>query len=263
MSTAAAPLPARTPRAAHRGRDTRPGLARLTRVELRKATDTRAGFWLLLGIVGITALTVLLTVATGPAESHTFANVLENALQPLAIMLPIVGILLITSEWSQRTALLTFTLVPQRGRVLVAKILASLVLAVAAVAAALVLSALATAINPAPADAWHLDLGLLALSTLYTMISMLIGVGLGAALLLSAPAIVAVFVLPLAWTAITHLIPGLEGLARWTDQSETFSGLTDHTLSGHEWAQVLTTTLLWAALPLAIGTWRFLRGEIR
>jgi ABC-2 type transport system permease protein len=245
------------------GRDHRPPLGRLTRVELRKMYDTRAGFWLLLSGVLITLATALITTLTGSDEHHTLAETLDNCTQAINVLLPVVGVLLVTSEWSQRTALLTFTLVPQRGRVLSAKILASLVLAIAAVLVALVLSALCVALNPAATDASHLDLGLLGQSALYTMISMLIGVGFGAALLLSAPAIVAIFVLPLAWTAVSHLVPGLDGLSKWTDQSETFSLLTDHPLSAHEWAQVLTTTLLWAALPLAVGTWRFLRGEIR
>ena len=35
------------------------------------------------------------------------------------------GILLVTSEWTQRTALVSFTLTPVRGRVLVAKVLAA------------------------------------------------------------------------------------------------------------------------------------------
>jgi ABC-2 type transport system permease protein len=257
MSTAVA-----TP-TADLGRDHRPPLARLTRVELRKMYDTRAGFWLLLSGGLITLATALISVLTGNDELHTLRETLDNCTQAINVLLPVVGILLVTSEWSQRTALLTFTQVPQRGRVLAAKVLASLVLAVAAVVVALALSALCVAINPAATDAWHLDLGLLGQSLLYTMVSMLIGVGFGAALLLSAPAIVAIFVLPLAWTAVSHLIPGLDGLAKWTDQSETFSALTDHLLSGREWAQVLTTTLLWAALPLAVGTWRFLRGEIR
>lgn len=46
--------------------------------------------------------------------------------------MPVVGILLVTSEWSQRTAITTFTLVPQHGRVLTAKLLAALVLSAAA-----------------------------------------------------------------------------------------------------------------------------------
>ena len=49
----AAPLPRRG--------DTRPGLGRLTAVELRKMTDTRAGFWLQLAIVVLTVLVVAAT----------------------------------------------------------------------------------------------------------------------------------------------------------------------------------------------------------
>jgi len=252
-----------TPRSADHGRDHRPGLALLTRVELRKMHDTRAGFWLLLSVLLLMLATALVSILTGADDVHHLSDVLDNCTQALNVLLPVVGILLVTSEWSQRTALLTFTMVPQRGRVLVAKILASLVLALAAMVVALVVSTLATAMNPAATDAWHLDLGLLGQSVLYTCISMLFGVGLGAAILLSAPAIVALFVLPLAWTAITHLIPGLDPLSKWTDQTETFSGMTDHTLSGHQWAQVLTTTLVWAGVPLAIGAYRFLRDEIR
>jgi ABC-2 type transport system permease protein len=256
MSTAAATYDAT-------GRDHRPGLAQLTRVELRKMHDTRAGFWLLLSGVLLTLATALITILTGSDDSHTMANVLDNCSQAINVLLPVVGILLVTSEWSQRTALLTFTLVPQRGRVLAAKIVASVVLAIAAFVTAFALSALVTAVNPAAADAFHLDGALVAQSLLFTIISMLIGVGFGAALLLSAPAIVAIFVVPLAYTAVTHLIGGLDGLADWTDQSETFSTLTNQTLSGHEWAQVLTTSLLWCALPLAVGAYRFIRGEIR
>ena len=58
----------------------------------------------------------------------------------ITLLLPIVGILLVTSEWSQRTAQVTFTLVPRRGRVLAAKVSASVVLALVAFALALVLA---------------------------------------------------------------------------------------------------------------------------
>jgi ABC-2 type transport system permease protein len=245
------------------GRDHRPGLGRLTLVELRKTYDTRSGFWLLISGALLMLATALITVLSGSDESHNLSNVLDNCTQALNVLLPVVGVLLVTSEWSQRTALLTFTLVPQRGRVLASKVAASLVLALAAMVVVLVLSLIMTAINPAANDAFHLDGGLLLQTILYTMLSMLIGVGFGAAMLVSAPAIVALFAAPLAWSAVTHVIHGLNGLGKWTDQSETFSNLTNHTLSGHEWAQVATTTLLWCVLPLAVGAYRFLRGEIR
>jgi ABC-2 type transport system permease protein len=134
MSTAAIALDA--------GRDRRPGLDQLTRVELRKMYDTRAGFWLLLAGVLLAALTAALTALTGHAQDHTLSNVLNNTTQAINVLVPIVGILLVTSEWSQRTAQITFTLVPQRGRVLAAKLCASVVLATLTFLVALGLSAL-------------------------------------------------------------------------------------------------------------------------
>lgn len=252
-----------SPRTADHGRDHRPGLVQLSRVELRKMYDTRAGFWLLTSGLLLTLATALISVLTGDNDSHTFANVLDNCSQAINVLLPIVGILLVTSEWTQRTALLTFTLVPQRGRVLVAKLLASMVLGVIALLAVFVLSGVATAIDPADVNAWSLDGGLLAQLALFNMLAMAIGVGLGAAFQLSAPAIVASFVLPLGYGIVTELIKGLNGLGDWTDQTQTSAPLTDHILDGTEWAKVGTTTLVWLGIPMAVGAYRFIRGEIR
>jgi ABC-2 type transport system permease protein len=252
------------PRLSDHGRDHRPGLGRLTRVELRKMYDTRAGFWLLLSGLGLALLTAALTVFTGSEDGKTLSNVLDNSIQAINVLVPIVGILLVTSEWSQRTSQITFTLVPHRGRVLMAKIVASVVLALLAFAVAFAVSALFTALSPSSlGDVWTLDGSVVFQTALFTVISMLIGVGLGAAILLSAPAIVASFVLPIAFSAVTHIIGGLGDVADWLDQGETLTDLTNHGLSGHEWAQVGTTLLLWLAVPLAIGVYRFTRREVR
>jgi ABC-2 type transport system permease protein len=248
------------------GRDDAPGFGRLTRVELRKMYDTRAGFWLLLAGIALAALTAALTVFTGSESGRTFSNVLNNSVQAVNVLLPVVGILLVTSEWSQRTAQVTFTHVPQRGRVLTAKLLANVVLALTAFVVVLALSALFTALGGEAVgggDVWSLSGGLLLQTILFMVVSMLIGLALGAAILLSAPAIVASFVLPIALGAVTNLIGGLESVGEWVNQGDSLGNLTDHTLSGHEWAQVVTTLLLWLALPLAIGLYRFLRGEVR
>jgi ABC-2 type transport system permease protein len=247
-------------------RDERPGYGRLIRVELRKMYDTRAGFWLLLSAVLLAALTAALTVFTGSETGRTFSNVLDNASQAINVLVPVVGILLVTSEWSQRTAQVTFTLVPQRQRVLVAKLGAAVILAVGAFVAAVVVSAFFTALGGETLDGssvWSTDGGILAQTALFYVISMLIGVGLGAAILLSAPAIVASFVLPIAVSAVLHLINGLGSVADWTDQSEALSPLTNHTLSGHEWAQALVCTLLWFGIPITVGLYRFMKNEVR
>jgi ABC-2 type transport system permease protein len=113
--------------------DARPSLARLTAVELRKAVDTRAGFWLQLGVVGLAITFAILQAVLGHASDHTLRSILESTLFPWYVLLPIVGILLVSSEWSQRTTLVTFTLVPKRTRVLAAKLAAGILLACAAV----------------------------------------------------------------------------------------------------------------------------------
>ena len=138
------------------GVHTRPGLGRLVAVELRKIVDTRAGFWLQVATVALTAVIVIVSLVIGDAADHTFAALLDVAIQPAAVLLPVAGILLVTSEWSQRTGLITFALVPVRSRVLGAKLLASLVLAVAmlavtvAIVAAGVLVARRASTGPGP-----------------------------------------------------------------------------------------------------------------
>ena len=125
-TTLAAPIRVNTT-----GVHARPGLGRLVAVELRKMVDTRAGFWLQVAMVAITVVVVVVRLLVGDAADHTFQSVLDVGLQPAAILLPVLGILLVTSEWSQRTGMITFALVPVRSRVLGAKLIASLVLAVA------------------------------------------------------------------------------------------------------------------------------------
>ncbi len=187
-----------TPRARVRD-DRQPSMARLTRVELRKMFDTRSGFWLPI-CVGVAAIvTVLITVLTGPDINHTFTHVFGNAVIPTAILLPLIGVLLVTGEFSQRTALTTFTLVPSRARVMIAKLSASVVCSVVALAFCLVVAAGATALHPATdpgVNVWSLHAVLIPQALVYLATAMITGVAFGAALLVSAPAIVIYLLLP-------------------------------------------------------------------
>jgi ABC-2 type transport system permease protein len=243
--------------------DARPSLARLTRVELRKMVDTRSGFWLLLAVVGLMLLIVVVSLLAGEPIDHTFRKVLSDTVQPALLLVPVVGILLVTAEWGQRTALVTFALVPRRSRVILAKCLAGVLLALAALLVALPLAAIGVGIaSPSVDHAWSLPAGLLGQDALYLVLAVLTGIGFGAALLSSAPAIVLNFALPIAVAALGS-ISFLEGPAEWFDTSQALNPLTEEVLSGKQWGQALTATLLWTALPLAIGVWRIRRSEIR
>ncbi|HEX5898419.1 MAG TPA: hypothetical protein VFY32_03385 [Solirubrobacteraceae bacterium] len=246
-----------------RGADARPGLARLTAVELRKMTDTRAGFWLQLAVVVLTFVVVAVTVLFAEPKDQTLRVMLSIAVAPASVLLPIVGILLVSSEWSQRTAMITFALVPRRPRVLAAKVLASIVLSLIALALSLAVAAAGTALAaPGLDDTWSLSAALLGQNVVSLATGMIGGVALGAALLASAPAIVLSFVLPIAW-AIVGRLAGLDAVARWLDATYSLAPLTEHAMSAMEWARAGTTLALWMVLPLLIGLWRITRGEIR
>src|SRR3954468_24044074 len=106
--------------------------SRLVTVELRKMFDTRAGRWLLISIAGLTALvlTIQLIVQLSQGNAQTFDDFGAGANIPMVILLPVLGVMSVTGEWSQRTAMVTFTLVPHRGRVLAAKYVSSLNIAI-------------------------------------------------------------------------------------------------------------------------------------
>jgi ABC-2 type transport system permease protein len=240
----------------------RPSLGRLTGIELRKMTDTRAGFWLQLAVLAIALAVVLISALTGHAEDHRFATIFSDTAQGMTALLPVLGVLLVTSEWSQRTSLITFTLVPQRSRVVAAKLTAAVVMALVALVVALALAALGTIIaSPGIDRTWSLSLGLLGQIAIYLATAMIVGVGFGAVLLNSAPAIVTYYLLPIGWSAIGS-IHAIERTAKWLDLNRSMEHIGDRFLSGTEWGRVGTSLALWMVLPVLVGLWRILRNEI-
>jgi ABC-2 type transport system permease protein len=262
MSTiTATPLRAPSP-ADVAGIHTRPGLGRLVAIELRKIIDTRAGFWMQVATVALTTLVVVVRSATGEAADHTFAALLDVGLKPAAVLLPIAGILLVTSEWSQRTGMITFTLVPARSRVLAAKLVASLVLAFALLAVSVAIVAAGVLVAAPGVDgAWSHAPALIGQSAVYLGGGMLTGVAFGMVVLASAPAIVALFALPIAWTGVASLSVFAHA-APWLDTRLALGPLPQEVLNPDQWAQAGTALALWMVLPLLVGTWRITRREV-
>ena len=259
MSTATLAAPVRTlaPRT--------PSLARLVRVELRKAVDTRSGFWLLLviGLLAAAVVTVML-FAVEPREL-TFEGFFRNAQWPVVVLLPVLGILAVTSEWSQRTAMTTFTLVPQRSRVVAAKVVAAVLLALltslATVLAAAVGNLAAVAFTDSTGS-WARSGAVLGQAVLLQVLNVGIGVGFGLLLLSSPLAIVLFFLLPTLFTILVTLVSSLTGPARWLDFSAASTPLMEGHMSGEQWARLATSFVVWGLLPLVLGTLRVVRREV-
>jgi ABC-2 type transport system permease protein len=256
-TTLAAPIRVNTA-----GVHTRPGIGRLVAVELRKIVDTRAGFWLQVATAAITVLVVIVRVVVGDAADHTFAAMLDVGVKPAAVLLPIAGILLVTSEWSQRTGMITFALVPVRSRVIGAKLIASLVLAGGMLAMAVGVVAAGALVASAGGDGTWSDVApLIGQSAVYLGGGMLTGVAFGMVVLASAPAIVALFALPIAWTAVASL-SFFADAAPWLDTRLALGPMPQEVMSTTPWAHAGTALALWMVLPLLIGAWRITRRAV-
>ena len=89
------------------------------------------------------------------------------------------------------------------------------------------------------------------------------GVGFGLALLSTPVAIVASLVLPTVWTIASALVPRVESAAVWLDLNRVTAPLMEGAMTGEDWAHFGTSALVWIGLPIAIGTWRVLRSEVK
>lgn len=258
MTTTVAPT--RPSRPATPATDLRPiPFTRTARVELRKMVDTRAGRWLLAAVTGA-ALATIGAVALWSAGPHSLAAFMTSAATPLSLLLPIIGIMGATAEWSQRTGLITFTLEPRRGRVVAAKLVAAVLLGLAVVAVTLTASALVTAATGA---AWELTLPALAGLALTLLLFVLQGVAFGFAFLNTPAAIVTSLMLPTVWMILSTLSSGVATAGQWLDLGVTTGPLLSGTMTGTDWAHLGTSVLLWIGVPLALGTWRVLTREVK
>lgn len=233
---------------------------RLVAIELRKAVDTRAGTWLMIVMTGISLVVVSAFAIWGPDGEKAFGTFLGLTSLPLMILLPIVGIMSATQEWSTRTGLVTFTLEPRRGLVVAAKLIASAVLGVVVVAAAFAAAALLTLLT---SGEWTLN-GVSAVGMVLAMVIFVLqGAGFGLAFLNTPFAIVASLVLPTVWSVATQLVTALTDVAPWLDLGRTTGPLTAGGMTGENWAQLATSSLAWVVLPIAVGTWRVLTREVK
>ena len=177
---------------------------RLVRVEWAKATDTRAARWLLALVALSTAAMMLAPVLAPTSFDQTYASYLGVAALGLSILLPVVAILMLTGEWSQRSVFTTFTQEPRRIRVVNAKLAASLMLGGGAAVFGGVVTAAGLGLASASGRALEANLTVGAITgyLLFVLLNVLAGVALGALLQSSATAIAASFALPAAFAVL-------------------------------------------------------------
>jgi ABC-2 type transport system permease protein len=244
---------------------------RLVKVELRKMFNTRSGFWMLVSIGVLSPISAGSLLVFGLNSDVTYQNFVRASGFPMSVILPIIAILAVTNEWSQRTGLTTFTLIPSRGHVIGAKAIATFLVGVGSVAVALAVGAVGNVAGSALAGVdtvWDISLSMAAQIVLYNLVGMAIGFTLGVVLRNSAAAIVGYFVASLVLPGILVLLAQVrswfDDLQPWLDWNKTQVALLDGaTNTGKEWAMLGSTTMIWIVIPLVIGLLFLRRSEVK
>lgn len=246
-------------------------LARVTAVELRKTFDTRSGAWLI-GSIAISAVLATAGVIVFARDDQLTYSTFATAIRfPVVVILPLIAILAVTSEWSQRTGLTTFTLVPHRGRVITAKAISTIAIGMASMLLTFAVGGLGNLLGAAvtgTTPVWDVT----PIQGLYFVLgnisSLLIGFMLGILLRSSTAAIVAYFVytflVPTAFGLLATNQDWFHDLQPWIDIQFAQSGLFifDGSLTGEQWANIGVTGTVWLLLPLLLGLRLVTRSEV-
>jgi len=246
-------------------------ITRLVKVELRKMFNTRSGFWMLISIGVLSVIATGAVIIFAPESAVTYESFATAIGLPMSVILPMIAILAVTSEWSQRSGLTTFTLVPSRGRVIGAKAIATLLVGLGSMVVTFAVGALGNVAGSALAGVdpvWDISLSMALQMVLYNLVGMAFGFALGVVLRNSAAAIVGYFVASLVVPGILALLAQVrswfEDLQPWIDWNYTQVALLDGTTNtAKEWAMLGSTTMIWIVIPLVVGLLFLRRSEVK
>ena len=245
-------------------------LSRITTTELHKMFDTRSGFWLLAGIGILALLATAAVILFAPDNELTYTSFATAIGTPMTVILPIIAILSVTGEWSQRSGLTSFTLVPHRGRVFAAKAISCVGVAVVTIPLAFAIGALGNVVGTAIAGVdpvWDLTVTNLLTIVLANVLGLLVGFMLGVLIRSSAGAIVAYFVYSFLLPGLALLLATSQGWFRdlqpWVDFHYAQSALFDGALTAQQWTHLGVTAAIWLVIPLTLGLGLVMRAEVK
>ena len=245
-------------------------LSRVVSVELRKMFDTRSGFWLMASIAIAALVATGAVIIFAPDDELKYSNFAAAIGFPMSVILPMIAVLSVTSEWSQRSGLTTFTLVPHRSRIVLAKALATISVAVTSMLLAMAIGVIGNVIGSAITGVnanWDSSVADLLYIVLGNVLGMLVGFMLGVLIRNSPGAIVGYFIFSLVLPTLASILAANSDWFRtaqpWVDFNYAQSAVFGGDLTGEQWANLGVTSLVWLILPLTVGVWAVLRSEVK
>lgn len=248
---------------------------RVLQVEYRKVVSTRPLRILLASVVvlvlGITAAFTYWhgdmfspEVAESPEWLPWFVVAFILRL-PIQYVLPAIIVLIVTTEWSTRSAMTTFTLVPRRSWVIAAKSIVALTLIAISYALICAGGIFATWFGRERAGVSHAGMwgttGDVLRDVTGWLLLMLCALGIALLLDSSSLAIAVALVAPTIVQILRTLNQTLSDIFAWVD----LNGMIQAVLLGNNTEnvpQLVVAALLWVVAPLVAGMWITLTREV-
>ena len=245
-------------------------LGRIISTELRKMFDTRSGYCLMASIAILALLATAAVILFARAGEMTYDSFAAAIGIPMTVVLPIIAILSVTGEWTQRSGLTTFTLVPHRGKVIAAKATACVGIAVVSIPLAFGIGALGNVVGTAIAGVepvWDVTVTNLLNVVLANVLGMAVGFMLGVVIRSTPGALVAYFLYSFLLPTLALLLAvsqeWFRDLQPWVDFDYAQSALFEGALSAQQWAHLGVTGVIWLVVPLTVGLGLVTRAEVK
>ncbi|WP_296139422.1 hypothetical protein [uncultured Tessaracoccus sp.] len=271
MTTTATP---HTTTAAPTAEPTPTRFVRVLAAECRKLVSTTP-----MRVLLLLAVVAVLGIATATAVWHTdlfdpevlqapgwppwimSAMLIQLALQ---FLVPPLLILLVTAEWTTRSAMTTFTLEPRRGRVVGAKALVAAAVALVAygctTGAGIASTWLGRTGNGIPTDAMWIGAAETAKDLLLWMLVCASAFGLALLLHSGALAIAVALAAPSLVAVLRQFGETFDRIFQWVDLQGVGSTVL-HEADHSQVPQLLVAATVWVVLPLVLGAWRTITRE--
>ena len=232
---------------------------RLAKVELYKFFVTRSTTSLSIGSFAVAVAIVLGTnlYLLSEGEPLSVGGALSLATLPVGLLVPVTAILIFASDWQHRDVTTYFAISEKRSAIFIAKIVASLIISVVVLVGVLAVTWLSTF---ALAQLSGSDVSWEAGEPVKNLVAAVVvgticGAAIGAALMSAALAIAFTIVQTLLIDPLLGFVPNGVG-----EYFRIASITGDWVALSSPWA-VVSSAIVWIALPLAIGAVRFQRRE--
>lgn len=237
-------------------------LSSIIKAEARKATDTQVARTIIVTTLFLTVAMFLMTIFRYK-EAGSWIRPFVAISNPVTTLLAIIFIMLVCEEWTRGTALITYSFVPRRNRVILAKFIVLIIFYIGITVVLFILSALASIISSSMYSysiIWSQSFASVVLLILPLLINLLFGFSIALVVQETTVALGLYFVIP-PITVIASQLPTIGLYCKWFSLEHS-SSLFIAGSSEVSALQYMSSIVIWVIIPCILGSIRNMKRDL-